>query len=367
MLSPDPTLNAQLVHWFSAFRRTLASDPKYCGLDRWLPDVTEQNADYEILRRQYQLFMEATAIVPGATELLMDAVAATTNQPDTLQEQVDPPASADPDAKAWLEQMETLGHAALPALSSDLLASALRHLEALPVTIDEQSPTLTVEEARTSGANIATYGSDSILANADLLRFVTSRDLVSRLRRLLGAPPILLLPTAWWSFSNAETERDAQLFHIDQDDIKFCKLFLYLTDVDEESGPHAYLERTHRLDTIQVCRERYTGPKSAFDTWYREKLRKTDTEIDHYLGLSPTHITGEAGTVFTANTRAIHRGVKPTVRDRLIVQFTIGVSPQLTSMPMPQTCPPSLPADVQQQLQDPAIAYFLQLYLKPPG
>ena len=50
----------------------------------------------------------------------------------------------------------------------------------------------------------------------------------------------------WWSYPNSDTNgslSNPQIFHRDLDALNFLKFFVYLTDVDEESGPHVFVQK----------------------------------------------------------------------------------------------------------------------------
>ena len=51
---------------------------------------------------------------------------------------------------------------------------------------------------------------------------------------------------AWWSFTNKNQALEkTQYFHRDLDSLNFLKFF-YLTDVDQNSGPHQYIKYSHK-------------------------------------------------------------------------------------------------------------------------
>lgn len=126
----------------------------------------------------------------------------------------------------------------------------------------------------------------------------------------LGVPPIFDVPVAFLNStvklsSQADYSKVAQLYHHDMDRLSFVKLFIYLTDVDLESGPHTLLPGTHR--------------KRPTRFW--ESGRYSDKELDR-AGLlsSEVKITGPAGTVFQVDTSALHKGSHPVARPRLMAQ-----------------------------------------------
>src|SRR5262249_11030338 len=141
----------------------------------------------------------------------------------------------------------------------------------------------------------------------------------------LGAAPIIDILESWWSFPGRPVATEAQSFHLDYDDIRFCKLFIYLTDVDMESGPHVYIKGTNSVDNIYALREKHDAKE--FDLWYSQKLRKTDEEVQKYIGIEPTYFTGKAGTCFIADTRGIHKGLLPKTKIRMLSQVEYGITP----------------------------------------
>jgi len=56
----------------------------------------------------------------------------------------------------------------------------------------------------------------------------------------LGCKPILCQTNAWYSCKGRSVER-TQSFHQDYDDINFLKVFIYLSNVTKETGPHRYI------------------------------------------------------------------------------------------------------------------------------
>lgn len=115
----------------------------------------------------------------------------------------------------------------------------------------------------------------------------------------------------WWSFpansSYTEQLKAAQCFHYDLDDYKFLKFFFYLTDVDQQSGPHVCVRGSHKQ-------------KKLSHIWLRK--RETDKDIIDYYGQeSLIKIYGKAGFGFAEDPLCFHKGTPPTRQDRLILQI----------------------------------------------
>ncbi len=116
-------------------------------------------------------------------------------------------------------------------------------------------------------------------------------------------------------------EAGTRLWHIDHEDRRMIKLIVYLTDVDELSGPFQYI-RPEISDQLEA------NVPSKFDFL-------SQTELEKYLPRSATDpsqpvspedylmsYTGKAGTVLLADTaRAYHRGKPPMATNRHAVFF----------------------------------------------
>ncbi|NJL01745.1 MAG: hypothetical protein HC838_07365 [Spirulinaceae cyanobacterium RM2_2_10] len=131
----------------------------------------------------------------------------------------------------------------------------------------------------------------------------------------LQAPPVYLGSRLWWSFPSSSLSQSTcpvtQAFHYDLDGYRFLKFFFYLTEVDENSGPHIYMQGTHR------CMK-----------WRHRLLRKRyrDRAILDAYGCTPwTVLCGPAGYGFVEDTFGFHKGAVPVTRDRLILQIEYGV------------------------------------------
>ena len=133
----------------------------------------------------------------------------------------------------------------------------------------------------------------------------------------LGARPIISSLIAWWSIPHPGEARDAEMFHRDVDDWRFIKLFIYLTDVDEESGPHAYVPGSYGSEGLRSIR------------------RYADAEVQAAYPDKTIIITGKAGDSFLENTQGLNRGIPPQSRLRLLFQVIYSLSKSPCGPPRP--------------------------------
>ena len=121
--------------------------------------------------------------------------------------------------------------------------------------------------------------------------------------------------SSWWSFKNSlHINEKTQHFHRDLDNFNFIKMFLYLSDVDENSGAHQYIIESHKKNyDLKISR-------SVIDS---NKINEKNLKIFNFTGL--------CGTASLANTFGLHRGAKPIKDDRLMIVFTYSVKNSIHS------------------------------------
>jgi hypothetical protein len=134
-------------------------------------------------------------------------------------------------------------------------------------------------------------------------RLCRNAKIVEIARKYLGAEPILWLTQLKWSFRFSDdsvdlrpsphtepAQYDAHAFHYDSHDFKSLTLFVYLTDVDMDSGPHKVIERTHKKTLKEI----------------RSIVLKDDVAQKIY-GDRIKVILGKKGTVFIEETSSYHK------------------------------------------------------------
>lgn len=138
---------------------------------------------------------------------------------------------------------------------------------------------------------------DSISGNA-MLQTISQDELFKEIcASYLGTQVNLIDSTFWYTFPSEEPSAEtAQLFHYDLDTIRWVKIFVYLTDVDENSGPHEYVATSHKPEN------------KASEILVRNYARLDDLDIDKYYADKRRVITAPAGTVIIGDTRCFHKG-----------------------------------------------------------
>lgn len=166
--------------------------------------------------------------------------------------------------------------------------------------------------------SIQHFKTKDVLACRELQQFALSPSIVQEVCMWLGAWPKIIDVSLWRSTVTPGDGELPQRWHRDYDDWRSCKLFLYLTDVDEDTGPHQYIPGSHREDFF----ERLSLPPDAY---FWGAGRGTDIENDCDK-LPRVEITGPAGTTFLTNNFGLHRGKKPTKGERMVFQVSFGLT-----------------------------------------
>jgi hypothetical protein len=193
------------------------------------------------------------------------------------------------------------------------------------------------------GSSFAGYTADQVLRTPHLVDLFNHPAIVDFVQLALGCVPTLYSVNAWWSFpAQSPKQLNNQFFHRDNDDWRFFTLFLYLSDVDEHSGPHQLIAGSHTLAGTEslIKRAKFADPGDmpmvAADSFSNSFGMDFSTNCERYFRDSIVDITGPAGTIFTANTVAIHRGLMPTKTPRLVAWARYGLGPNSNSIDMEQ-------------------------------
>lgn len=136
--------------------------------------------------------------------------------------------------------------------------------------------------------------------------------ILSTAARYLGCCPIHVQTNVWFSFPTKADRKNlsenAQMFHQDKEFLKFIKVFIYLSDVDMDRGPHCYVEGSHVDEAIS-----YGVPFSA---------RLSDAEATRIYGADRIkQVVGPAGSIVFGDTSCLHKGTPLKSGYRLMLQL----------------------------------------------
>lgn len=156
------------------------------------------------------------------------------------------------------------------------------------------------------------YSVDDILDQPDVQDLISDGSILAIAEKYLNATPKADVLSMWWhtNFSDKPDSIAAQYFHFDMDRVKWLKIFIYLTDVDSESGPHSFVEGSHKTNGI---------PSHLLRKGY---VRLSDEEIEEsFTKEKIINFTGKKGTLIIEDTRGLHKGAHVTGNPRLMLQL----------------------------------------------
>ena len=121
---------------------------------------------------------------------------------------------------------------------------------------------------------------------------------VDVVRKYIGAEPVLNTSCIYWLFppndnggeASAPSTRTKQ-FHYDVGDFRSLNVFVYLTDVDRDCGPHVIIENTHRYKSLPQIMKPYIDDDDAYQR-YPGRIKV---------------ITGKKGTGFFEELTSYHK------------------------------------------------------------
>lgn len=159
-------------------------------------------------------------------------------------------------------------------------------------------------------AQLAHYTREDLASFPEVVKIANDSKILNVVSKYLGVKPTISNVNCWWSFGDRESAKEAQFYHRDMDDYKFVKLFFYLTDVTEESGPHIYVKGSHKSNKLTELRR--FKDKEITESFAPEKI---------------TTLIRPKGACFLEDTYGIHKGQLPLTGNRLLLQVQYSYLP----------------------------------------
>lgn len=119
-----------------------------------------------------------------------------------------------------------------------------------------------------------------------------------------------------------------QNWHVDQEDYYGVKVYIYLSDVDDYSGPLEYFSGTHpkgqwSAEVAQLCAETFVSDGSDDPHYPKFDCQvENGTIFKHVRADLWRQFTGKAGTVVFFDTRGLHRGGHALGSSRKVCYFS---------------------------------------------
>ena len=198
-------------------------------------------------------------------------------------------------------------------LCAEIEAFALRTPAMIDGEMEQTTDRVSYEPQNPKGHLYKIREQDSAECDA-IQSLMADQALLAIAETYLGTKTVVGGIDTWWStaYGNGPSDTAAQAYHFDFDaPPRWLKLFVYVTPVNPENGPHTYVKGSHRR-----------GLSANKELLSRGYVRIPDKEIENAFGPeSCLELTGERGTTFIADTRGFHKGKHPRSGHRLISQL----------------------------------------------
>lgn len=215
------------------------------------------------------------------------------------------------DIKGAVQHLDRDGYYVFPQLvPSEVVDELMRFSLKTPATTQSQYEAAEEPDAMFVPDNISStnyrFLAKDVINNFAAQALMADPALLSIAQQYFRSQAMYCNVHMWWTtpFGCSEPSSSlAQLFHFDMDRIKFLNFFIYLTDVDTNSGPHCYVRTSHRRKPQAFLQDR----------------RFQDAEIaQHYRKDDVVEINGPKGTLIAVDGRGFHKAKMPTAGNRLI-------------------------------------------------
>jgi len=205
-------------------------------------------------------------------------------------------------AKSVCRDLQINGYAVIDSLVDIEVGNILSQLEGCFLE-EERTDTTDTGDHIGAPSGITYVNISDLLKKESVISFCEHPLLLDIADQYLGCRSKIAGVASWRSRFVGDRSANAQLFHRDLDALKWLKVFIYLTDVTDQNGPHVYVKKTHKLNKFLSFR------------------RIWDDEIVS-SGLEEVHIKGLKGTVIVADSFGLHKGLAPKEGHRAILQVT---------------------------------------------
>jgi len=163
--------------------------------------------------------------------------------------------------------------------------------------------------------------SEALLAEPAIRDFVLSGPVLSVVARYFGRMPILSEIALLWTPVNS-SQIKSQEYHLDTEDYRQLKLFIYISDVTSDCGP---------ITLIPAARSAEVGRATGYVGGRRRRLKdaaveRTGADKDAIRMIGPA-----SGGIFMDTSRCLHYGSRGNRGERLVllIQFMDYYAPKL--------------------------------------
>jgi hypothetical protein len=164
-----------------------------------------------------------------------------------------------------------------------------------------------------------TEGRDQLMNFPELVKIASNKTILAVAKNYLGALPRVASAELSLSRKGATGPVPSSDWHYDKGAISFLKLFLYLNDVDHNSGPHAYIKGSHNSNRLRKHIKNIFPDDHKINKALMKASRLTTDTANRVFPASQIHHAGPAGLAILEDTRGFHRAVHSQKGYRLMI------------------------------------------------
>lgn len=145
------------------------------------------------------------------------------------------------------------------------------------------------------------------------LKLALNKELVSIASHYLGFVPILSNINLWYSPNDGSIQKGSQLYHLDWADVKQCKLFIPLQEIDEETGPTTFLSAIESNKVVDAINYRLS-----------EKENRVEDDVVYSIANKSEvqSAVGKPGEIFFCDScRCFHYGSRKALKPRFLLMI----------------------------------------------
>ena len=154
---------------------------------------------------------------------------------------------------------------------------------------------------------LLTLESDETLINNEAIKdFISSDFVIDNISCYLKESFVLSTIRLWWTPMN-NSNISSQLFHLDEEDLTQVKLFINISNVNNDCGPFTFL---NAIDSAKILNDRK-----------HEKRRYSDNEVLNVIDEGNLiKLTGDSGSgAFIDTSKCLHYGSRNNSQERIIL------------------------------------------------
>ena len=219
------------------------------------------------------------------------------------------------------------------------LANAVQTRETLMADDIARARAKTEEEGDIKTYLVSLFERQHVFDPNDIfIRFAVLPEIAALVNNYFAMLTKLFYCNVWHNLPMRGEARESQLWHRDPEDRYILKLFVYMTDVDELSGPTSYAPGTHTMGSVKEVPEATLCKEGPYHNY-----RTDDDQMAKVVSREKwITATGPKKTMMFVDTRGFHKGGLVRQHDRILYNcmfnslattFPKSVRPKLSHLP----------------------------------